>query len=265
MEFKRKFNMEDSPSPPASSNYSSMRLCSTNQRRPLPPTSSSTLLPPSLPSSSSAPHHPSPGPSPPIRECQVPLLEKNSTHSHLEPHRDDSYLLRAQSSSTGAANHHSQSTLQPPLPPPHNHHNLSHQSANSLNRNNLRGGRNPIHAPAPGTGDGPTTPESVQLQDSWVLNSNVPLETRPNICPCSGGGVGHGSEPVALNGAQNSTLRPRLSPHCLVVLAATEDEEGMSGAAGACDWVGASKAEPKSHTNPVLAVCVLHLIITRQL
>uniref|UniRef100_A0A3P9Q9C7 Si:ch211-166i24.1 n=1 Tax=Poecilia reticulata TaxID=8081 RepID=A0A3P9Q9C7_POERE len=62
--------------------------------RPLPPTSSSTLLPPSLPSSSSAPHHPSPGPSPPIRECQVPLLEKNSTHSHLEPHRDDSYLLR---------------------------------------------------------------------------------------------------------------------------------------------------------------------------
>ncbi|MEQ2191384.1 hypothetical protein XENOCAPTIV_027646, partial [Xenoophorus captivus] len=77
-----------------------------------------------------------------------------------------------------AANHHSQSTLQPPLPPPHNHHNLSHQSANSLNRNNLRGGRNPIHAPAPGTGDGPTTPESVQLQDSWVLNSNVPLETR---------------------------------------------------------------------------------------
>lgn len=79
---------------------------------------------------------------------------------------------------SGAANHHSQSTLRPPLPPPHNHHNLSHQSANSLNRNTLRGGRNPIHAPAPGTGDGPTTPESVQLQDSWVLNSNVPLETR---------------------------------------------------------------------------------------
>lgn len=69
--------------------------------RPLPPTSSSSLLPPSLPSSSSAPHHPSPGPSPPIRECQVPLLEKNSTHSHLEPHPDDSYMLRAQPSSTG--------------------------------------------------------------------------------------------------------------------------------------------------------------------
>lgn len=95
----------------------------------------------------------------------------------------------------GAANHHNQSTLRPPLPPPHNHQSLSHQSANSLNRNTLRGGRNPIHAPTPGTGDGPTTPESVQLQDSWVLNSNVPLETRSehtsslllsfvfNVCP----------------------------------------------------------------------------------
>ncbi|KAF3838068.1 hypothetical protein F7725_009836 [Dissostichus mawsoni] len=67
--------------------------------RPLPPTSSSSLLPPSLPSSSSAPHHhPSPGPSPPFRECQVPLLEKNS---HLEPHPEDSYLLRSQASSAG--------------------------------------------------------------------------------------------------------------------------------------------------------------------
>lgn len=86
----------------------------------------------------------------------------------------------------GAANHHSQSTLRPPLPPPHNHHTLSHQSANSLNRNTLRGGRNPIHAPAPGPGDGPTTPESVQLQDSWVLNSNVPLETRSEMFPFFG-------------------------------------------------------------------------------
>uniref|UniRef100_A0A665UGB0 Teneurin-2 n=1 Tax=Echeneis naucrates TaxID=173247 RepID=A0A665UGB0_ECHNA len=70
---------------------------------------------------------------------------------------------------------------------PHNHHTLSHQSANSLNRNTLRGGRNPIHATAPGTGDGPTTPESVQLQDSWVLNSNVPLETRHFLFKTSSG------------------------------------------------------------------------------
>ncbi|MEQ2288856.1 hypothetical protein AMECASPLE_027137 [Ameca splendens] len=33
MKIKRKFNMEKSQSPPASCNYSSMRLCSTNQRQ----------------------------------------------------------------------------------------------------------------------------------------------------------------------------------------------------------------------------------------
>ncbi|KAL0175735.1 hypothetical protein M9458_028065, partial [Cirrhinus mrigala] len=72
-----------------------------------------------------------------------------------------------------------QSTLRPPIPPPHNHQTLSHHqsSANSLNRNTLSGRRNPIHAPPSAPGEGPTTPESVQLQDSWVLNSNVPLET----------------------------------------------------------------------------------------
>ncbi|MEQ2284804.1 hypothetical protein AMECASPLE_025289 [Ameca splendens] len=44
MEFKRKFNMEDSPSPPASSIYSSMRLCSTNQRQVSPPASHPSRL-----------------------------------------------------------------------------------------------------------------------------------------------------------------------------------------------------------------------------
>ncbi|KAG7464755.1 hypothetical protein MATL_G00168990 [Megalops atlanticus] len=88
----------------------------------------------------------------------------------------------------GPPNHHSQSTLRPPLPPPHNqtlsHH---HSSANSLNRNTLTSRRNPVHAPAAAPGDGPTTPESVQLQDSWVLNSNVPLETRHFLFKTSSG------------------------------------------------------------------------------
>uniref|UniRef100_A0AAY4E7H6 Teneurin-2 n=1 Tax=Denticeps clupeoides TaxID=299321 RepID=A0AAY4E7H6_9TELE len=88
-----------------------------------------------------------------------------------------------------APNHHSQSTLQPPLPPPHNHHTLSHHqsSANSLNRNTLSIRRNHIHNPPTAPGDGPTTPESVQLQDSWVLNSNVPLETRHFLFKTSSG------------------------------------------------------------------------------
>uniref|UniRef100_A0A672SE06 Teneurin-2 n=1 Tax=Sinocyclocheilus grahami TaxID=75366 RepID=A0A672SE06_SINGR len=86
-------------------------------------------------------------------------------------------------------NHHSQSTLRPPIPPPHNHQTLSHHqsSANSLNRNTLSGRRNPIHAPPSAPGEGPTTPESVQLQDSWVLNSSVPLETRHFLFKTSSG------------------------------------------------------------------------------
>uniref|UniRef100_A0A803TL62 Teneurin-2 n=1 Tax=Anolis carolinensis TaxID=28377 RepID=A0A803TL62_ANOCA len=105
----------------------------------------------------------------------------------------NSYLLRAcsgpqQTSSSGPSNHHSQSTLRPPLPPPHNH-TLSHHhsSANSLNRNSLTNRRNQIHAPAPAPNDLATTPESVQLQDSWVLNSNVPLETRHFLFKTSSG------------------------------------------------------------------------------
>ncbi|XP_069826830.1 teneurin-2 [Dendropsophus ebraccatus] len=88
----------------------------------------------------------------------------------------------------GPTNHHSQSTLRPPLPPPHNH-TLSHHhsSANSLNKNSLTNRRNQIHAPAPAPNDMATTPESVQLQDSWVLNSNVPLETRHFLFKTSSG------------------------------------------------------------------------------
>ncbi|XP_064527677.1 teneurin-2 isoform X13 [Pseudopipra pipra] len=157
--------------------------------RPIPPTSSSSLLPSAqLPSS----HNP-----PPV-SCQMPLLDSNTSHQIMDTNPDEefspnSYLLRAcsgpqQASSSGPSNHHSQSTLRPPLPPPHNH-SLSHHhsSANSLNRNSLTNRRNQIHAPAPAPNDLATTPESVQLQDSWVLNSNVPLETRHFLFKTSSG------------------------------------------------------------------------------
>ncbi|XP_063784292.1 teneurin-2 isoform X2 [Pseudophryne corroboree] len=150
-----------------------------SEGRPIPSTSSSSLLPSAqLPSS----HNP-----PPV-SCQMPLLDSNTSHQIMDTNPDEefspnSYLLRAcsgvqQPSSSGPTNHHSQSTLRPPLPPPHNH-TLSHHhsSANSLNKNSLTNRRNQIHAPAPAPNDLATTPESVQLQDSWVLNSNVPLET----------------------------------------------------------------------------------------
>uniref|UniRef100_A0A8C9TS29 Teneurin-3 n=1 Tax=Scleropages formosus TaxID=113540 RepID=A0A8C9TS29_SCLFO len=67
-----------------------------------------------------------------------------------------------------------QSTLQP-APPTH----AQHTSITSVNRNSLTNRRN--HSPAPPAAlpaELQTTPESVQLQDSWVLGSNVPLESR---------------------------------------------------------------------------------------
>ncbi|XP_063784294.1 teneurin-2 isoform X4 [Pseudophryne corroboree] len=160
-----------------------------SEGRPIPSTSSSSLLPSAqLPSS----HNP-----PPV-SCQMPLLDSNTSHQIMDTNPDEefspnSYLLRAcsgvqQPSSSGPTNHHSQSTLRPPLPPPHNH-TLSHHhsSANSLNKNSLTNRRNQIHAPAPAPNDLATTPESVQLQDSWVLNSNVPLETRHFLFKTSSG------------------------------------------------------------------------------
>ncbi|XP_010620530.1 teneurin-2 isoform X4 [Fukomys damarensis] len=116
----------------------------------------------------------------------------------------------------GPPNHHSQSTLRPPLPPPHNH-TLSHHhsSANSLNRNSLTSRRSQIHAPAPAPNDLATTPESVQLQDSWVLNSNVPLETRHFLFKTSSGSTplfSSSSPGYPLTSGTVYTPPPRLLP-----------------------------------------------------
>lgn len=77
------------------------------------------------------------------------------------------------------ANNQGQPTLQP-LPPPHKQHPAQHHpSITSLNRNSLTNRRNQSPAPpAALPAELQTTPESVQLQDSWVLGSNVPLESR---------------------------------------------------------------------------------------
>ncbi|XP_012371430.1 teneurin-2 isoform X6 [Octodon degus] len=109
-----------------------------------------------------------------------------------------------------------QSTLRPPLPPPHNH-TLSHHhsSANSLNRNSLTNRRSQIHAPAPAPNDLATTPESVQLQDSWVLNSNVPLETRHFLFKTSSGSTplfSSSSPGYPLTSGTVYTPPPRLLP-----------------------------------------------------
>lgn len=87
------------------------------------------------------------------------------------------------------SNHHGAAL--PPVPPPHRqqpsitalNHSLSsaHHAGQSLN--STRQLTPPTGSPAPVAGQSPaelqaTPPESVPLQDSWVLGSNVPLETR---------------------------------------------------------------------------------------
>ncbi|KAM9329351.1 teneurin-3 isoform 7-T7 [Gastrophryne carolinensis] len=90
-------------------------------------------------------------------------------------HREaDEYPRQEQS-----PNNQGQSTLQP-LPPTHKPHPAATQpSITSLNRNSLTHRRNQSPAPpAALPAELQTTPESVQLQDSWVFGSNVPLESR---------------------------------------------------------------------------------------
>lgn len=87
------------------------------------------------------------------------------------------------------SNHHGPAL--PPAPPPHRQQpsvtalnqslGPTHHAGHSLN--STRQLTPPIGNPAAVAGQSPaelqtTPPESVPLQDSWVLGSNVPLETR---------------------------------------------------------------------------------------
>ncbi|XP_075053488.1 teneurin-3 isoform X12 [Mixophyes fleayi] len=92
---------------------------------------------------------------------------------------DTEHENKSDSESEQSPNSQGQSTLQP-LPPSHKQHPAAQQpSITSLNRNSLTHRRNQSPAPpAALPAELQTTPESVQLQDSWVLGSNVPLESR---------------------------------------------------------------------------------------
>uniref|UniRef100_A0A8C7DP35 Teneurin-3 n=1 Tax=Oncorhynchus kisutch TaxID=8019 RepID=A0A8C7DP35_ONCKI len=90
---------------------------------------------------------------------------------------DTEHENKSDSDNEQPPNHHQQgqSTL-PPAPPPHK----QQPSVTALNHNSLSSrNRNPSPAPpAALPAELQTTPESVPLQDSWVLGSNVPLESR---------------------------------------------------------------------------------------
>ncbi|KAK2919532.1 hypothetical protein Q8A73_003903 [Channa argus] len=102
---------------------------------------------------------------------------------------DNVYTKECLLSTEQPSNHHG-CTL-PPVPPPHRQQpsvtalnqslGSAHQAGQSLN--SARQLTPPTGSPAPVAGQSPaelqtTPPESVPLQDSWVLGSNVPLETR---------------------------------------------------------------------------------------
>ncbi|KAF5896791.1 teneurin-2-like isoform X1, partial [Clarias magur] len=153
----------------------------------------------------------------------MPLLDSGSPHAMLEPPTEDefspnSYLLRAQASNVNAAaagssSHHSQTAPRPPLPPTHNHHQTS---ANSLNCGGHGSRRAPqSHVPTAAPADGPSTPESVQLQESWALNSSVPLETRHFLFKTPSGSTplfSSSSPGYPLTGGSVYSPPPRLLP-----------------------------------------------------
>ncbi|XP_061844353.1 teneurin-3 isoform X5 [Nerophis lumbriciformis] len=102
---------------------------------------------------------------------------------------DTEHDNKSDSDNEQPSNHHS-STL-PPVPPPHRQRpsvtalnqslGSAHHAGQSLN--STRHLTAPSGSPALVAGQSPaelqtTPPESVPLQDSWVLGSNVPLETR---------------------------------------------------------------------------------------
>uniref|UniRef100_H3BZP0 Teneurin-4 n=1 Tax=Tetraodon nigroviridis TaxID=99883 RepID=H3BZP0_TETNG len=74
------------------------------------------------------------------------------------------------------------SELPPPPPPPNACQRMTENpsSINSLNRSNYTQRSNPSPAPTDSSvpPEGPASQDSVSVQDNWLLNSNIPLETR---------------------------------------------------------------------------------------
>uniref|UniRef100_M3ZZB0 Teneurin transmembrane protein 4 n=1 Tax=Xiphophorus maculatus TaxID=8083 RepID=M3ZZB0_XIPMA len=69
----------------------------------------------------------------------------------------------------------------PPPPPPHTHTHTHTPSINSLNRSNYTPRSNASPAPTDSSAppEGPASgQDSSSVQDNWLLNSNIPLETR---------------------------------------------------------------------------------------
>ncbi|XP_042136223.1 teneurin-4 isoform X11 [Peromyscus maniculatus bairdii] len=139
---------------------------------------------------------PSPPPSPPANESQRRLLgngvaQPTPDSDSEEEFVPNSFLVKSGSASLGVAANDHPSGLQnhprlrtPPPPLPHAHTPNQHHAAsiNSLNRGNFTPRSNPSPAPTDHSlsGEPPAgnAQEPTHAQDNWLLNSNIPLETR---------------------------------------------------------------------------------------
>ncbi|XP_052570233.1 LOW QUALITY PROTEIN: teneurin-4 [Peromyscus californicus insignis] len=139
---------------------------------------------------------PSPPPSPPANESQRRLLgngvaQPTPDSDSEEEFVPNSFLVKSGSASLGVAANDHPGGLQnhprlrtPPPPLPHAHTPNQHHAAsiNSLNRGNFTPRSNPSPAPTDHSlsGEPPAgnAQEPTHAQDNWLLNSNIPLETR---------------------------------------------------------------------------------------
>uniref|UniRef100_A0A672SRM7 Teneurin transmembrane protein 3 n=1 Tax=Sinocyclocheilus grahami TaxID=75366 RepID=A0A672SRM7_SINGR len=128
-------------------------------------------------------HSHSQPPSPNLHDNQSSVLSNATTQAVQDSDSEEEYTSALYRPVTQPALSHKQPSNQhqqgqstlPPVPPPHKQQPL----VTALNHNSLSSRRNVSPAPpAALPAELQTTPESVPLQDSWVLGSNVPLESR---------------------------------------------------------------------------------------
>ncbi|XP_077197423.1 teneurin-4 isoform X3 [Paroedura picta] len=138
---------------------------------------------------------PSPPPSPPANESQRRLLGNGAAQPAEDSDSEEefvpnSFLVKQGSGTLSLPSNDHPSNLQnhsrlrtPPPPLSHAHTPNQHHAAsiNSLNRGNFTPRSNPSPAPTDHSlsGEQPAgTQDSTHAQDNWLLNSNIPLETR---------------------------------------------------------------------------------------
>ncbi|KAM4045531.1 teneurin-4-like [Anomaloglossus baeobatrachus] len=131
---------------------------------------------------------PSPPPTPGANGCQRRLIGQPAQHSQSGDFAHNSLLVKSGSANLGVSandqslglqNHLRLRTPPPPLSHPPNPHHAA--SINSLNRGNFTPRSNPSPAPTDHSlsGEPPgSAQEAIHGQDNWLLNSNIPLETR---------------------------------------------------------------------------------------